>query len=253
MTADPHHPATVSPARRIAGWLVHLYTASGLLIAAATLALLLAPDPSPERVRICFQLMLLAVVIDATDGTLARKVRIKEAVPGFDGRKLDDIVDFLMYTCLPLLLLQRTGAVTANGTWVLLFTLMASAYGFCQVRAKTDDGSFIGFPSYWNIFAYFAYRTALEPWFTEVSMLILALLTFVPSRYPYPTQPGVLNRWMLILSVPWTLFLLYDVIRPWPEQRGPWDVDLAAVYPLIYMGASWGGSLYRVIAGSSRT
>ena len=45
-------------------------------------------------------------------------------------------------------------------------------------------------------------------------ILLLAVLTFVPSRYPYPTQPGRLNRWMLILTVPWVVLLLADLLRP---------------------------------------
>jgi len=32
-------------------------------------------------------------LIDATDGTLARLVRVKERIPWFDGDRLDDIVD----------------------------------------------------------------------------------------------------------------------------------------------------------------
>ena len=55
----------------------------------------------PADFRWSFLLMVVATVVDATDGTLARKVRIKEAVPSFDGRRLDDIIDFLTYTFLP--------------------------------------------------------------------------------------------------------------------------------------------------------
>ena len=43
------------------------------------------------------------------DGTLARRVRVKEVMPSFDGRRLDDLVDFLTYTCMPLLLVWRAG------------------------------------------------------------------------------------------------------------------------------------------------
>jgi phosphatidylcholine synthase len=31
----------------------------------------------------------------------------------------------------------------------------ASAYGFCQLDAKTGDHFFLGFPSYWNILAFY--------------------------------------------------------------------------------------------------
>ena len=51
--------------------------------------------------------VFIATLIDATDGTLARAVRIKEVLPGFDGRRLDDLIDFLTYVFLPLLLLWQ--------------------------------------------------------------------------------------------------------------------------------------------------
>ncbi len=68
---------------------------------------MLLVEGGPGAFRLSFLLMLVATLVDSTDGTLARKVRIKEAVPSFDGRRLDDIIDFLTYTFLPLLLIYR--------------------------------------------------------------------------------------------------------------------------------------------------
>ena len=85
------------------------------------------------------------------------QVRIKEVVPGFDGRRLDDIVDFLNYTFLPLLLIWRAGILPAGQEAWLFLPLLASVYGFCQVQAKTEDGYFLGFPSLWNLVALYLY------------------------------------------------------------------------------------------------
>ena len=75
----------------------------------------------PEAFRWAFVLMLVASLVDATDGTLARKVRVKEVLPEFDGRKLDDIIDFLTYTFLPLLLIWRAGLFPEGAeAWLLL-------------------------------------------------------------------------------------------------------------------------------------
>src|SRR5713226_1849233 len=84
-------------------WCVHFYTALGLL-AASGIAVLIVKGGA-DAFRLAFVLMLAAVLIDATDGALARWIRVKEVLPGFDGRRLDDLTDFLNYTCLPLLLL----------------------------------------------------------------------------------------------------------------------------------------------------
>ena len=143
---------------RLLAWCVHGYTALGL-VAAAGIAWLLAgaDEPDPTAFRAAFVLMLLATLIDATDGTLARAIHIKEVLPHFDGRRLDDIVDFLTYTTLPLFVIWRARLLPAGWEAILLLPLLASAYGFCQTEAKTADGYFLGFPSYWNLVAFYLY------------------------------------------------------------------------------------------------
>ena len=48
--------------------------------------------------------------------------------------------------------------------WVLVVALVASGYGFCQIPAKTTDGYFVGFPSYWNIVAFYLYLLEMTGW-----------------------------------------------------------------------------------------
>src|SRR5579883_696430 len=112
--------------RQCLGWCVHFYTALGL-VAAAAIAVLLVHSGA-EAFRHAFLIMVAATLIDATDGTLARMVRIKEVLPGFDGRRLDDLVDFLTYTFLPLLLIWRAHLLPENGAILLLLPLLASIW-----------------------------------------------------------------------------------------------------------------------------
>jgi phosphatidylcholine synthase len=190
--------------------------------------------------------MLVATLIDATDGTLARMVRIKETLPGFDGRRLDDLVDFLMYTCLPLLMIHRADLLPSGCDWVLIVALMASAYGFSQSDVKTADGAFLGFPSYWNIVAFYLYALPVPGGFAVAALLGFSFLTFVPSRYPYTTQPGRVNRLLLVLSVPWGIAILVAVLLPWDDGVPRDLVRASAAYPLLYLGVAWGMSLWRV-------
>ena len=150
----PPQPRELPPpgsVQRVLGWCVHGYTALGL-VAAGMIAVLLVQG-GPDAFRWSFLLMAIATVVDSSDGTFARMVRIKQAVPSFDGRRLDDITDFLTYTFLPLLLIWRAQILPQGQEAWLLFPLVASIYGFCQVEAKTDDGYFLGFPSLWNLVA----------------------------------------------------------------------------------------------------
>ena len=96
---DPAFPV-YSRGQKLLAYAVHLYTAMGLLCGA-----LIAADIVQQNYRRAFLWMIVAVLIDATDGTFARKFRVKEVVPHIDGRKLDDIVDYVNYTFLPLLMI----------------------------------------------------------------------------------------------------------------------------------------------------
>src|SRR5687768_8649326 len=177
-------PARPTPLRRALAWSVHFYTALGLVCAAVIGIKIVEADG--EAFRWAFLLMLVATLIDATDGALARAVRIKETLPGFDGRRLDDLIDFLNYTFLPLFLLWRAATaetaqvdLPAGQEFWLLLPLLASAYGFCQVSIKTEDGYFLGFPSYWNLVAFYIW--VLQPlpvWVTLTLLLLPSFLTF---------------------------------------------------------------------------
>src|SRR5687768_12502830 len=137
-----------TPRQYVLAWAAHLYTALGLVAAAGAAVCIVQGDGAAFRAA--FVLMVVATLIDATDGTLARAVRVKQVLPGFDGRRLDDLIDFLTYTCLALLLVWRARLLPPGGDAWLLVPLVASAYGFCQAHAKTAEGYFLGFPSYWN-------------------------------------------------------------------------------------------------------
>jgi len=232
----PHH----SPLTTVLAWSVHLYTALGL-VAAALIALLIVRGDA-AAFRAAFLLMIVATLIDATDGTLARAVQVKTVLPGFDGRRLDDLIDFLNYTFLPLFLIWRAGLLPAGYEIWLLLPLLASAYGFCQVEAKTPDGFFLGFPSYWNIVATYLYALPFSPAAALLIIIALSLLTFVPLRYLYPSLGGRLNRWTNWLGAAWTV-VMTAVIWRLPIDRRPEDVDpLAAaslIFPAYYFVMSW--------------
>jgi phosphatidylcholine synthase len=246
LPSDPP-PARAKIQRQFLGWCVHFYTALGLVAAAAIAALII--DGRPESFRRAFLLMVAATLIDATDGTLARRVRIKEVLPGFDGRRLDDLIDFLTYTCLPLLLIARAGLLPGGWEVCLLLPLLASAYGFCQVSAKTDDGYFLGFPSYWNLVAFYLYTLQpLSGWFSLGVVVLLSLLTFVPSRYLYPTQRGKLNRVTNLLGAAWAILLVWILFQmpsdslstQAPENDSTRRLSILSLFfPAWYMIASW--------------
>ena len=100
--------------QRAAAWAVHFYTGLG-----APLGLVALVAVARGRYAIAFWCMAVATFIDSTDGALARRFRVKEVLPQFDGSKLDDIVDYLNYVVVPLVLAYHAGLVPQN-RWGLL-------------------------------------------------------------------------------------------------------------------------------------
>ena len=230
---------------KLCAWCVHFYTALGLAAAGGIAVAILIGTPA--SFRLAFALMLLATVIDATDGTLARYFRVKEVLPGFDGRRLDDLIDFHTYSSLPLLLIWQARLLPEGHDGWLLVALLASAYGFCQVHAKTDDGYFLGFPSYWNVIAFYLYVIQPPGWVAVGVVIFFALLTFVPARYLYPTHRGRLNRWTNQLGAVWCILLIWVVVRLPAERIDDQTADATTrllawfsfLFPVYYLLVSW--------------
>ena len=221
--------------RKILAWGVHLYTSLGL-VAAAGIAVLLVRGGA-ESFRQAFILMVVATVIDATDGWLARRARVEEFTPGFDGRRLDDLIDFHTYTTLPLLLIWRVELLPPHLTWWLLLPVLASAYGFSQAQAKTADHFFLGFPSYWNVVAIYLYTLAPPAWVSLGVIVALALLTFVPARYLYTTHGGRFSRVTNWFGAVWAIVLLVILARLPAVRR--WLVLASLSFPIYYLALSW--------------
>lgn len=227
-------------------WLAHVYTALGLPLAVGMLVAILRGDA--EGYRWAFVCMLAATLVDATDGSLARKLNVKERLPNFDGTLLDNLIDFLTFTSLPLLMMWHAELLPPAASGVLIVALVASGYGFCQVPAKTTDGYFVGFPSYWNIVAFYLYVLQIPPWIAAGLTLLLALMTFVPSYYMYPSRGATLSRLTNFLGGVWVVMLL-AVLGTLPgagEASSASDVRqnqtlalLSLFYPIYYMTVSW--------------
>jgi phosphatidylcholine synthase len=190
-------------------WSVHLYTASGALLAfLGVLAVF------HGRYRDAFLLMVAATIVDATDGVLARMARVKEVTPQFDGARLDDIVDYLTFAFLPILLLFHAGDLPATWGWVpVAAVLLSSAYGFAATDAKTSDAFFTGFPSYWNIVALYLHAAGMHPAINAAVLLGLAGLVFLRIGYVYPSRTPVLRSLTNALCVLWGVMVIVLILQ----------------------------------------
>lgn len=210
--------------QRFAAWSVHVYTAMGL-----PLGLLALWAISERKLAVFFTAMWVATLIDATDGFLARKFDVKHVTPTFDGRRLDDIVDYLMFAFIPAVGLVGFDVLPGPWRWVALLPVLSSAYGFCQDNAKTED-SFVGFPSYWNIVVIYLIVLQARPIVATAFLAWLTVMVFVPIHYLYPSRARFLRKYTIGLGVPWAFALLVLCLRP----TAPWAIPLAWV-SLLYL------------------
>lgn len=213
-------------------WIAHFYTASGAVIALLATAITFA-----HNFRAAFIYLVAATLVDATDGVLARALRVKERLPNFDGARLDDIVDYLTYVFVPVLIVWQAKLVPVAFP-VCAAMLIASAYGFGQsdAKVKTGDHFFTGFPSYWNIVVIYLYVWQLAPVVNAVILLVLSVLVFVPIRYVYPTRTAAWKVPTLVLGTIWAVIFSWLIWRL-PVTDGPW-MALSLVFPVYYLALS---------------
>ncbi len=217
----------------LAAWLVHLYTASG-----AVLAFFAAQDIFQYRYRDAFFWLALQIVVDATDGVLARWVRVAEVTPWFSGSHLDDIVDYVAYVFVPALFVWRSLLVPSDWTIVVCSAmLLSSAYGFSRHDSKTTDHFFTGFPSYWNIVVFYLLLGGGSQEVNSIVLIVLALLIFVPLRYVYPTRTPALRSLTITLAIAWTATMFWMLWRmPLVPRPVFW---LSMAFPVYYVGLSF--------------
>ena len=101
---------------------MHAYTASGVVLALLIVEAAYAGDATRA-----LWLLLVALVIDGTDGMLARRFQVKERLPAFDGALLDNIVDYLTYAFAPMLLLLSDDRLPAGAAGTVVAVVPRSS------------------------------------------------------------------------------------------------------------------------------
>jgi phosphatidylcholine synthase len=214
----------------LGAWAVHLYTAAGAV--AGLLALRAIVD---ESYGVAFSWMAAALFLDSTDGTLARRFRVKQVLPHFDGAKLDDIVDYLNYVFVPIVLALSAGLLPEGvaGLAIGSLPLLASAYRFCHAEAKTSDHFFTGFPSYWNVVVFYFYCLRLPPWVGALVVAFLSGMVLAPIRYLYPSRTETARGTTYALAAAWGALVLWLLTR-FPEPPRTWTL-VSLFFPAYYV------------------
>jgi phosphatidylcholine synthase len=232
MPPDPaKQPGRIRPTRteRRRAWLVHAFTGSG-----AILAFMAGWGVIHGYDRLALAALFTATIVDGVDGMFARRARVKEVLPDIDGGRIDDIVDYMTFVLVPMLLLEAAGGLYAVAVFpVVSVVLLSSLYGFVAPDAKTNDHFFTGFPSYWNIVVLYLLLFKVPPGVNAIILLVLSALVFVRIGWVYPSRTATLQRTTLALGAMWTV-IIGAIIWMWPSP--PRALGIASLgFPVYYI------------------
>ncbi|QIK77868.1 phosphatidylcholine synthase [Sphingomonas piscis] len=191
-------PATA--AQRALAWSVHLFSASGAILA---LLALLAVEQKQWSLALLW--LLVALVVDGVDGSFARLARVKERAGRVDGDTLDLVIDFLTYVFVPTLFLWHAGMFPDGwALWLSAAILLSSLYLFARTDMKTEDGYFRGFPSLWNLVVFYLFVLGAGHTAVALTVLLCAVLTFAPIHFVHPFRVRQFGIWLPLLAILWT-------------------------------------------------
>lgn len=167
---------------------VHVFTALG-----ASLGFLALDAVINGELSRAFWWLGAALIVDAVDGPLARRLNVVETASRYDGALLDLVVDFITYVFVPVAMLLRPEVVTQPyGFWAGLIIVLGSALYFADTGMKTEDLWFKGFPAVWNIVVFNIVVFGVPAWLTMAIAVTLTTMQFLPVVFVHPVR---VRRW----------------------------------------------------------
>src|SRR5665213_1692074 len=224
-TNQPDSPS-IAPGRRAAAFSVHIFTASG-----AGLALIALLEAVREHWTTMFAWLGVALVVDALDGPLARRLDVARVLPNWSGDVLDLVVDFTTYVFVPAYAITASGLLLPVAAPLLGAGIaVSSALYFADRRMKSADNHFRGFPGLWNVAAFYLFLLHWPPAISSLGIVVLIAATFLPFHVLHPIRV-VRLRWLtLSLIVVWAVLVVVTLANDF-------DVGLAVKIGLCAIAA----------------
>jgi phosphatidylcholine synthase len=231
--ADPSATPLASPTRRAAAFGVHVLTALG-----AGIALLALLEAVREHWSAMFAWLGAALVIDAADGPIARRLDVVRLQPNWSGDVLDLVVDFVTYVFVPAYAITTSHLLLPLAAPLLgIGVAVSGALYFADQRMKRDDNHFRGFPGLWNAAAFYLFLLHWPPALSSAVIAALIIATFLPFYVLHPVRVARLRWLTLTLMAVWGVLAIYVLVCDFHVEL-PVTIVLCAI--ALYVAASDG-------------
>jgi phosphatidylcholine synthase len=205
---NEQNSSVVSPQMRAAAFSVHIFTALG-----AGIALIALLEAVREHWAAMFGWLGAALIVDALDGPIARRLDVARVQPNWSGDVLDLVVDFVTYVFVPAYAIAASGLLLPLTAPILgIGVVVSGALYFADRRMKSDDNHFRGFPALWNAAAFYLFLLHLPPAFSSLAVATLIVLTFVPFNVLHPIRVVRLRFVTLALLAAWAVLAIVTVV-----------------------------------------
>src|SRR5271169_2891338 len=217
-------PLSAATRTRAAAFCVHIFTALG-----AGVALVALLEAVREHWAAMFAWLGVALVIDAVDGPIARRLDVARVQPNWSGDVLDLVVDFTTYVFVPAFAITASGLLLPVAAPLLGAGIAVSgALYFADRRMKAADNHFRGFPALWNVAAFYLFLLHLPPAWSSLAVGTLIVLTFVPFHVLHPIRVVRLRRLTLSLVAIWAVLAVVALVQDF-EVTAPVTIGLCAI------------------------
>jgi phosphatidylcholine synthase len=219
------------PGIRAAAFSVHVFTALG-----AGVALIAMLEAVREHWAAMFAWLGVALIIDAIDGPMARRLDVLHVQPNWSGEVLDLVVDFVTYVFVPAYAITASGLLLPPTAALLgVGIAMSGALYFADRRMKSEDNHFRGFPGLWNVAAFYLFLLHPPPAISSLGTIVLIVSTFLPFRVLHPVRVARLRRLTLSLMAVWAVLGVVALANDF-DVGAPVKIGFCAI--AIYVVAS---------------
>jgi phosphatidylcholine synthase len=221
---NPQESPPISLGKRAAALSVHVFTAFG-----AGIALLALLEAVREHWAAMFAWLGVALVVDALDGPLARRLDVARVQPDWSGDVLDLVVDFVTYVFVPAYAIIASGLLPPLAAPLLgVGIVVTGALYFADRRMKSIDNHFRGFPGLWNVAAFYLFLLHPSPAVSSLGVIVLIVSTFLPFYVVHPIRV-IRLRWLtLSLIAIWAVLAVATLANDF-DVAAPIRIGLCAI------------------------